>query len=78
MKIFLHENLSYESFFTQKFPDLQGWVINRLPQNPFHTDAPLKTEQNATKQLFQKLFCTLLLVAWMKGSVPIRDTCKYP
>ena len=25
-KNFLHENLSYESFFTQKFPDLQYTV----------------------------------------------------
>ena len=27
MKIFLHENLSYESFFTRKFSDL--WYIDQ-------------------------------------------------
>ena len=51
---------SYENFYTktyhtkvslhENFQIYRGWVINRLPQNPFHTDAPLKTEQNATKQ----------------------------
>ena len=29
MKIFLHENLSYESFFTRKFPDLRYVYIYR-------------------------------------------------
>ena len=26
MKIFQHENLSYESFLTQKFPDLRYYI----------------------------------------------------
>ena len=27
MRIFLHENLSYESFFTRKFPDLWYMLV---------------------------------------------------
>ena len=36
---FLHENLLYESFFTRKFPDLQGYirlVHNTILKNALH------------------------------------------